>query len=95
VAAGHNASGTQEVFAVGPSGVIYHDWQLSNNGATGWSGFSPLDRATGFTSVAAGHNASGTQEVFAVGPSGVIYHDWQLSNNGATGWSGFSPLGST
>jgi hypothetical protein len=92
--AARDANGDLEVFATGPGGVVYHDWQLSPNGATGWSGWGQLAASTGFTSLAVGVDADGDLEVFATSPSGVVYHDWQLSPNGATGWSGWGELAS-
>lgn len=86
--------GHVEVFASGPGGVVYHDWQRTPGGSTGWSGWSPLDGAGGFSSLTAARNPDGHVEVFGVGSGGVVYHDWQKSPGGGAGWSGWSPLDS-
>ena len=90
-----DTNGREEVFATGPGGVVYHDWQLSPNGGKGWSGWGALAPNAGLTSLTAVRNANGDAVVFATGPGGVVYHDWQLSPNASKGWSGWGLLEST
>jgi hypothetical protein len=42
LAVARDADSDLEVFGTGAGGVVYHDWQLSPNGATGWSGWGLL-----------------------------------------------------
>jgi hypothetical protein len=88
VAVARNPDGRLEVFATASDGVVFHDWQKSPNGATGWSGWGQLASTPGFTSVAVGTNKNGQLEAFATASNGVVFHDW----HSASGWSGWGQL---
>jgi len=97
LAAVRDANDRDEVFATGPGGVVYQDWQLSPNGGKfgkDWGSWRKLASNSGFTSLTAGVDENGDAEVFATGPGGVVYRDRQLSPNGGKGWSGWQRLAS-
>jgi hypothetical protein len=90
-AAGKNADGRLEVFAIGDDGVLYHIWQTVPNATLiGWSAWAALGNgyAVGSSGPAVGVNADGRLEVFAEGSEGYLYHAWQTAPNGTENdWS--------
>jgi hypothetical protein len=91
-AAGRNADGRIETFAVGDDGNLYHIWQTSPGG--GWTAFYSLGRpgTTALTAVPSiATNTDGRLEIFAVGADGAVWHTWQWS--GGAGWSNWYSLG--
>jgi|SRR5215831_13264289 len=89
---GQNADGRLEIFYVGRTGSIYHNWQTAPN--SGWSGGAYLGGMTASNEVgtlAVARNTDGRLEIFYPGTNGHIYHNWQTSAN--NGWSGENELG--
>jgi hypothetical protein len=85
VAAGHNADGSQQVFAVGLDKAIW----VRTRAATGaWSAWTSLGGVANGLAVTS--NAQGWQDVFAIGADGAV---WTRSETAAGQWTGWTSLG--
>jgi hypothetical protein len=84
---GQNADGRLEVFRRGSDDALWHNWQRSSGGWSGWYSLGGVLTS----SPAVGRNADGRLEVFAEGTDGALWHKWQVAPN--SGWSGWSSLG--
>jgi hypothetical protein len=91
------SDGRMELFAIGTSGLLYHNYQTSANGA--WSGWIALGTTTWSQDSlpAVGVNSDGRLEVFLVGLNGEVYHIYQLTpgSSASANWSSFSVLQSS
>jgi GH25 family lysozyme M1 (1,4-beta-N-acetylmuramidase) len=88
-----NSDGRQEIFAVGHSGNLYHNYQTVANG--GWSGWISL----GGTWAQNGQpkvlrNADGRLEVFIIGTDGRLNHAWETTTGNSSSWTGWSQFSS-
>ncbi len=89
VAADQN--GALELFLIGSTGNMYHNYQTSPSGS--WSGWVELNGSfTQNVRPCVGMNKSGTLEVFLTGPSADMQHAYETAPNSTT-WSGWSSLG--
>ena len=92
------SDGRMELFAVGNTGNLYHDYQTTANGS--WSGWVAMGTSANVwsqsTLPAVGVNPDGRLEVFIVGTNGVINHIWQLKagSSATTNWSSFGTFNS-
>ncbi len=86
-APGSNGS-LQELFAVGPGGRAFLDYEAPGGR---WSGWVPLggQGLLGPVTFAPGSNGS-LQELFAVGPGGQVFLDYEVPGGA---WSGWAPKG--
>jgi hypothetical protein len=85
-AVGYNLGGTEEIYALGTGGEVFHAWF---DAATGWSNWASLG-GSNFTSVSVGYNSLGAQELFAFGSTGSVSHNYYSVSRG---WSGWASLG--
>ncbi|MDB6020774.1 MAG: hypothetical protein JWQ04_631 [Pedosphaera sp.] len=86
---GTDQNGALELFLIGNTGNMYHNYQASG----GWSGWISL--TGGFTQnirPCVGMNLNGELELFLTGPGSDMQHAWQTAVNSAT-WSGWGTLG--
>lgn len=90
---GYNSSNNAEVFAIGGSGDVVHNYSTPGQG-TGWSGFSSLQGSSN-TKVTIGKNSAGNAEVFAIGGGGVIYHKWFTPGADWSAWNSLEKSGFT
>jgi hypothetical protein len=91
LAVGQNHDGRLEVFLVGTSNDIWHNWQLPGSGE--WFGWQMLGKPNDKgINLDAGKNTDGRLEVFLVGTSNDIWHNWQLTP-GSGEWFGWQMLG--
>jgi Repeat of unknown function (DUF346) len=79
--------GRLEVFRWGGDGSLWHKWQQTTGG---WSGWASLGGSLSGPPVVI-RNSDFRLEVFARGTNGALYHIWRLSPGGA--WSGWASLG--
>lgn len=90
------SDGRLELFAIGNTGFLYHNYETSPGGA--WSGWNALGTSSNvWTKVGlptVGVNADGRLEVFIIGTDGSVNHNYQkvAGSSAATNWSGFSVL---
>lgn len=85
-----DTNGNLEVFLVGHTGNMYHNYQTS----AGWSGWLELN-GTFSQSVqpCVGVNADGRLEIFSTtGTQSALYHAWETSS-AITNWTGWNSLG--
>jgi hypothetical protein len=83
---GSDADGRLEVFVVGGDNAVWHDWQLT---AGGWSGWASLG---GYVqSFQVGRDNAGDLQVIAVGFDRHVYDIGQNAPNG--NWGGWTGLG--
>jgi hypothetical protein len=76
MAAGSNATGLLEVFAIGSNRLLYHVSQEPTN-PSGWTAFLNLNPNLAFAQLVVGKNPAGYSDVFAVTTTGEFYHIWQ------------------
>ncbi|HZV36792.1 MAG TPA: hypothetical protein VFB72_19600 [Verrucomicrobiae bacterium] len=89
------SDGRLEVFAIGKTGNLYHNYQTGSGGNwSGWNSFGGSFPANAIPAV--GVNQDGRLEIFAVANNGVINHLWQLhaGSSASTNWSGFNTFSS-
>ncbi|HZQ47400.1 MAG TPA: hypothetical protein VFC07_10340, partial [Verrucomicrobiae bacterium] len=90
------SDGRLEVFAVGHSGFLYHNYQTSPGGS--WSGWVAMGTSGNVWAQnglpAVGVNADGRLEVFITGTDGTINHIYQKTagSSATTNWSSFATL---
>ncbi|MDB6020773.1 MAG: domain containing protein [Pedosphaera sp.] len=90
------SDGRMEVFAVGHSATLYHNYQTSPGGS--WSGWISLGTnmfvQNSFPAV--GVNSDGRLEVFVVGTDGTVNHIWQkvAGSSASTNWGSFATFSS-
>lgn len=89
-AAGRNADGRLEVFALGGSSKIFHGWQSKPN-AGPWTGWYELGSSKFTAGVAVTSNKDGRLQLFARNANGQISTSGQTTPNGI--WSSFSSIG--
>lgn len=93
------SDGRLELFAIGQTGYLYHNYQTAPGGA--WSGWIALGTSantwTQNSLPAVGVNADGRLEVFVIGTDGQVNHIWQLAPGSSTSsnWSSFAVLQSS
>ncbi|WP_160164529.1 CHAP domain-containing protein [Pedosphaera parvula] len=86
---GTDSNGALEVFLIGSTGNLYHNYQSGG----GWSGWLSLTGSfTQNVRPCVGMNQSGKLEVFLTGPSADVQTATESAANSAT-WSAFSSLG--
>lgn len=87
-----NSDGRQELFVVGKTGNLYHNYQTNANGA--WSGWISLGGTWAQNSQpAVGRNSDGRLEVFIIGTDGQMNHAWEGTAGNSSSWSGWAQLG--
>ncbi|SOE95268.1 hypothetical protein SAMN05414139_08133 [Burkholderia sp. D7] len=84
IATAPNADGRVEVFAVGGDGKIYHIWQQTSGGWSGWYGLGITQDVT-FTEVRPIRTLAGTIAAFGLFSDGTPAFIGQTSKNG--GWA--------
>jgi hypothetical protein len=92
-ALGINSDGRQEIFIVGKTGALYHNYQTTING--NWSGFISLGgnwAQNGQPEVL--RNKDGRLELFIIGTNGQLNHAYEQTAGSSTSWSGFSTFSS-
>ena len=86
-----NSDGRIELFAVGNTGYLYHNYQTNvNSGFSGWTAISTNNHWSTYCQPAVHHNSIGQLEVFIPGTNGVINHVWENTAGNSTSWSGFT-----
>jgi hypothetical protein len=85
VAAGRNADGSRQVFAVGLDGSL---WVRTQDGGGTWGGWTDLGGTCHGLAVTA--NAEGLQDVYVLGGDGAV---WTRSETAPGQWAGWADLG--
>jgi hypothetical protein len=85
LAAGNEADGRLQVFAIGADGAAWHSYEVT---AGQWSGWSSLG-GSNLTELATGNEASGRLDLFAVS-GGSLWEDAEVAPGS---WGGFTGLG--
>lgn len=92
------ADGRVEVFTVGNTGYLYHNYQTTpGSGWSGWVAMSTNNIWNVLATPAVGTNPDGRLEVCILGTDGRVNHIWQRSpgSSAATNWSAFSVFASS
>ena len=90
-AAGTNSDGRIELFAVGNTGYLYHNYQTNvNSGFSGWTAISTNNHWSVNCQPAVHCNSAGELEVFIPGTDGQINHTWEQTAANSTSWSGYT-----
>lgn len=87
-----NSDGRLELFAVGQTGLLYHNYQNTSGGWSGWLALGGWQFA-GNAIPAVGRNPDGRLEVFIVGTDGGLDHIWQQTAGNSSSWSGWAGFG--
>jgi len=78
-----NADGRLEVFAQGTDAGLYHIWQQSPNGSSGWSSWAQIGGQISLLSLA--RAANGQLSAFVRGGDGALY---MIQQNNTLNWGG-------
>lgn len=90
-AVGHDQNGDLEVFLIGHTGNMYHNYQTAPSG--GWAGWVSLGGSfTQSVRPCVGNDQNGIMEIFLTGPSGDMQHAWENAVNSTT-WSSWASFG--
>ncbi len=93
------SDGRLELFAIGKTGFLYHNYQNSPEGS--WSGWIAMGTTNNVWAQnglpAVGKNADGRLELFIVGTDGSVNHIYQkvAGSSATTNWTSFSILSSS
>ena len=91
--AGINSDGRIELFAVGNTGYLYHNYQTNvNSGFSGWSTLSTNNHWSVNCQPAVHRNSAGQLEVFIPGTDGQVNHIWENTAGNSTSWSTFGVI---
>ncbi len=91
------SDGRIEVFAVGKTGNLYHNYQTGGGGWSGWIAMGTTGNVWAQNSIpAVGVNSDGRLEVFIVGTDGTVNHIWQkvAGSSATTNWTTFATFSS-
>jgi|GEM_PF-572235 len=87
------ADGRLEVFMVGNTGYLYHNYQTTPGGSwSGWIALSTSNTWNVLATPAVGVNPDGRLEVCIMGTDGRVNHTWQHTpgSSAATNWASFT-----
>jgi hypothetical protein len=90
---GINSDGRQELFAVGHTGNLYHQYWTG----TAWSGWLVLGNWVSAQNAipSVQRNKDGRLEVFIIGSNGALNHIYQQTTGNSSSWSGWSSIPTT
>jgi hypothetical protein len=90
-----NQDGSLDVFALDPSGNVWHDAQQSADvpasSASNWTGWTELEGVTATGAPAVVKNQNATIEIFVPASNGDVWHNWETTPGGA--WNGWVDMG--